>query len=290
RACKGNADCLDSNCQSGVCISGTCQDGVLNQKEVGKDCGGPCAPCPDGTTCSGNDADCQSKHCDGTCKAPTCTDGIPNRDEADTDCGGPCNPCTDTKQCLWDVDCVSLACSPDPVHAGQKMCTTPTCFDKQANGQESGLDCGGPTDCPKCPDGQTCQVGLDCVSNVCILGICQVPNCTDGQQNGDETGPDCGGKSCVRRGEGLPCQLGGDCYSTVCLADHTCSLATCSDHIKNQDETATDCGGTCRGCINGQFCKKNTDCASGWCNPKGQVCAPIKCGDGIVQPGETCDD
>jgi hypothetical protein len=48
----------------------------------------------------------------------------------------------------------------------------PTCTDGVQNGNETGVDCGGP-DCPVCP-----------------------PSCTDGVQNGNETGVDCGGPDC----------------------------------------------------------------------------------------------
>jgi hypothetical protein len=54
----------------------------------------------------------------------------------------------------------------------------PTCEDGIQNGNETGVDCGGP-DCPACP------------------------TCFDGIQNGDETGVDCGG-SCQ------PCASPGD--------------------------------------------------------------------------------
>jgi len=47
----------------------------------------------------------------------------------------------------------------------------PTCTDGIQNGNETGVDCGGPT-CPTCP------------------------TCTDGIQNGNETGIDCGGTAC----------------------------------------------------------------------------------------------
>jgi hypothetical protein len=54
-------------------------------------------------------------------------------------------------------------------------CTSPcgpaSCTDGIQNGNETGVDCGGP-DCPACP------------------------TCSDGIQNGDETGVDCGGSSC----------------------------------------------------------------------------------------------
>ena len=51
---------------------------------------------------------------------------------------------------------------------------TPSCTDGIQNGDETGVDCGG-------PDCDPCQAG---------------PTCSDGIQNGDETGVDCGG-SCA---------------------------------------------------------------------------------------------
>jgi len=47
----------------------------------------------------------------------------------------------------------------------------PTCEDGYQNGEETGVDCGGP-DCPTCP------------------------TCDDGVMNGEETGVDCGGPDC----------------------------------------------------------------------------------------------
>lgn len=49
----------------------------------------------------------------------------------------------------------------------------PTCSDGIQNGNETGIDCGGP-DCAPC-----------------------TPTCTDGIQNGSETGVDCGGPDCA---------------------------------------------------------------------------------------------
>ncbi len=52
------------------------------------------------------------------------------------------------------------------------VCAPPACDDGYQNGEETGVDCGGP-DCPACP------------------------TCVDGIQNGNETGIDCGGPDCV---------------------------------------------------------------------------------------------
>jgi len=55
----------------------------------------------------------------------------------------------------------------------------PTCTDGVQNGQETGIDCGGP-DCQPCGT---------------------MPTCDDGIQNGQETGVDCGGPDCQ------PCEM-----------------------------------------------------------------------------------
>ncbi len=68
----------------------------------------------------------------------------------------------------------------------------PTCYDGIQNGEESGIDCGGP-DCIPCPPG---------------------PTCSDGIQNGEETGIDCGGPLCV------PCPCAGSDVEIVIILDN----------------------------------------------------------------------
>ncbi len=118
----------------------------------------------------------------------------------------------------------------------------PTCTDGIQNGNETGVDCGGP-DCPACP---TCsdgiqngnETGVDCGGPDCHA--CQT--CSDGIQNGNETGVDCGGPDC-----------------------HACQ--TCSDGIQNGNETGVDCGGLdcdpCSGGCTSQTIENNTF-DSGW--------------------------
>lgn len=71
----------------------TCSDGILNQGESKKDCGGPCSPC---ASCSDgllnqNETDVD---CGGKCSVcETCSDGIQNQNESGVDCGGPCKAC-----------------------------------------------------------------------------------------------------------------------------------------------------------------------------------------------------
>ncbi len=130
--------------------------------------------------------------------------------------------------------------------------TIPTCTDGIQNGQETGVDCGGPT-CPACPtctdgvqNGQ--ETGVDCGGPTCPA----CPTCTDGVQNGQETGLDCGGPNCpacptctdgVQNGQ----ETGVDCGGPTCTA-----CPTCTDGVQNGQETGVDCGGpTCPACPTG---------------------------------------
>ena len=106
--------------------------------------------------------------------------------------------------------------------------TGPTCDDGIMNGQETGVDCGGP-DCDDCPPVPTCddgimngqETGVDCGGPDCA-DCPPVPTCDDGIMNGQETGVDCGGPDCAA------CPTGGgpdtDCGEgttdvTLCLGD-----------------------------------------------------------------------
>lgn len=84
--------------------------------------------------------------------------------------------------------------------------STPTCTDGIQNGNETGVDCGGP-DCPACP------------------------TCSDGVQNGNETGVDCGGPDCA------PCSSG--------CADNDVNVSITFDNYPEETSwTITNAGGT----------------------------------------------
>ncbi|WP_026231607.1 cohesin domain-containing protein [Neolewinella persica] len=128
------------------------------------------------------------------------------------------------------------------------------CMDGIMNGNETGIDCGGP-DCPVCP---TCddgimngdETGVDCGGS-CTACV-NPPTCSDGIMNGNETGVDCGGPDCaacptcddgIMNGNETGVDCGGSC--TPCVTP-----PTCSDGIQNGDETGVDCGGTnCAPCM-----------------------------------------
>lgn len=85
--------------------------------------------------------------------------------------------------CSANADCRSGICQ-------SNVCEAPVCSDGLKNGDETGVDCGGP-DCSACSDGRSCQADGDCLSGVCRSRSCQPPTCSDGRANGTETNGRC---------------------------------------------------------------------------------------------------
>ncbi len=143
---------------------------------------------------------------------------------------------------------------PDPLPAE-------TCTDGLRNGDESDVDCGGPT-CGPCP------------------------RCDDGLRNGDESDVDCGGTCGDRCGTDRRCRENADCDSLVC--DSVCQPSSCRDKVRNGAETGVDCGGGCTSCANGSACKKDADCTDKRCQDG--VCVSAGCTDGVVNGNESDED
>lgn len=95
--------------------------------------------------------------------------------------------------------------------------------------------------------------------------------CSDGVRNQGETGVDCGGPCppCPPRcGNGVV-EAGEECddgnTDDLDSCSNQCISATCIDGVQNQGESGIDCGGPCSPC-------------------------PPRCGNGVVETGEECDD
>jgi sugar lactone lactonase YvrE len=144
------------------------------------------------------------------------------------------------------------------------------CADGVMNGEETDVDCGGPT-CEACGTGQGCQAPSDCVSMTCDAGTCVDPSCEDGAMNGEESDVDCGGSACPTCADGQGCGDGSDCASGVC-SDGACQAPTCGDGVVNTDGEDCDDAGDSLAC--------NADCTA------------TACGDGLVNmaAGEDCDE
>ncbi len=219
-----NATCTQP-CEGG---GPTCTDGIQNGNETGVDCGGPdCPACPTG--CEDTEANLTIildnypgettwtlKNASGTtlysggpyssagstvsetfCLADGCYDFQINDSYGDGIC------------CGYGQGSYDISINGQSVASGGQFASTeltnfcvgggsgPTCTDGVQNGNETGVDCGGP-DCPACP---TCtdgvqngnETGIDCGGPDCPA----CPTCDDGVQNGNETGVDCGGPDCA---------------------------------------------------------------------------------------------
>ena len=218
----------------------TCTDGIQNGDETGVDCGGSCAPCQ--TACTDNDVNVSIT----LDNYPEETSWVITNDSGQTVASGgtygsqPDGSTISEDLCLPDgcytftindtygdgiccaygngsysvTDTTGTLASGGSFGSSEatQFCVgggaAPTCTDGIQNGNETGVDCGGP-DCDPCVVPPTCddgiqngnETGVDCGGPDC--DPCVVPpTCDDGIQNGDETGVDCGGSSCA------PCQTG----------------------------------------------------------------------------------
>ncbi len=133
-----------------------------------------------------------------------------------------------------------------------------TCNDGEQNGNETDVDCGGPS-CAGCSDGGTCQQDQDCVSGLCQGGTCQAPACTDGIQNGDETDVDCGG-SCDPCTEGMACSVDADCLSGDCTGNVCQPPGAPFELCSCVPSKCTDCAGPVANCEATQGCVDIVEC------------------------------
>jgi hypothetical protein len=212
-----------------------------------------------------------------------CKDDLLSAGEAGVDCGVICGvPCPTGSTCTQDLDCMSSHCA-----AGQ--CRVESCEDAVRSQDETDIDCGGATDCPRCATGKACSDTSDCDKSLCNAGHCLAPSCNDRLQNQDESDVDCGGNTgCVRCNATEHCLADSDCNGQSCVRG-TCTPALCEDGKLSGDETSTDCGGSCGACADGAKCKAASDCSSAICNAAG-VCVSPSCTDGFKNGSEPSVD
>lgn len=91
------------------------------------------------------------------------------------------------------------------------------CADRVVDGDETDIDCGGATACPRCTAGAMCTVPEDCQTGGCVGGRCRAATCTDGVRDGFEGDVDCGA-GCPKCTDGQRCAANPDCTSNSCTA------------------------------------------------------------------------
>jgi hypothetical protein len=169
--CYADSDCASRACDEYTprrCLSSHCLDHRMDGDETSNDCGGSCPACGDGGFCKVN-ADCQSGKCDASrgniCMAARCLNGKLDGTETDLDCGGGiCDGCALGKKCEATWDCETRACD-----VLSRTCIADHCTDHAHDGDETDVDCGGPT-CTKCPLYRRCIANSDCAApHTCTL-------------------------------------------------------------------------------------------------------------------------
>jgi hypothetical protein len=148
-----------------------------------------------------------------------------------------------------------MACTPTDWLGGGFL--PPACDDGKMNGDETDVDCGGPS-CRLCVIGDRCRSSSDCASGDCSRGTCREPHCSNLTRDQDEAGVDCGGTDCT------PCA----------------SKDECTNGKQDESETDVDCGGLseCDRCRNGESCRSDDDCLSRVCTAS--VCMAYMSGSG----------
>jgi hypothetical protein len=269
--CCKDGDCAMMGSQVGKCDSSAHQCGYACPGDT-KLCAGKCIPsgsCCDDKACTANFA-CVNNACSTT----TCAGNFAL-------CGSTCIPkagCCEDKDCTGDFACVGHVCSKTMCRGGFKSC----------NG-----NCIPSDGC--CNDGTPCGQGGICKGGKCLA-------CDPAAK------PTCQGtavKRCMPDGSGFgttPCDRG--CSGGVCCGGGTESAggacAACGGNGQACCKVANpDCGGglSCQGNKCAPVCGAQTACRGGDnCCPPGNKCTavqdsdcPAVCGNGAVEPGETCD-
>ena len=259
----------------------------------------------------------------------TCGNGAVERGEDCDDNGFTCPPlsttCVDvcTSSCLHDVTDVTQ-CAEQCVGSGatceidsecDETCQNSVCGSAVATSTQGAegdvcvydADCvsGLRSDSGACYDfedaGDDCSSNGACSSNYCV-GSCSLSSvvCSDGDSSicpydsGDScetTGTGCCGDGALDAGNGEECDdgdiVGGDGCSATCQNEGSASVGgVCGDGIRdhNPAQGGEDCdyGDVTSGDGCSRFCLNEGSASS--------VLAIPVCGDGVIDPGEDCDD
>jgi cysteine-rich repeat protein len=294
--CNDGNPCTDDSCSPDTgCVYTNNQDDCFDNDvcTTGDTCtDGSCTPtdwlnCDDSNPCT--DDSCDSKigcihtpNSDSCDDANACTDG--DKCNSGQCVGGPPPACDDSNPCTSD------SCSPDsgcvyvhnevPCDDGEVCTINDKCSNGLCVGGET-LACNDDNICTDdaCIPGQGCQFVTNLVDcddddacttvDVCAAGQCvgsTPPVCDDGNVCTDDScAPDTG---CVNAHNVLACEDGDACTTDDVCEDGSCTGGPALD------------------------CNDNDDCTDNSCSPD-SGCEYVDlecCGNGILDPGEACDD
>lgn len=183
------------------------------------------------------------------------------------------------------------------------VCVPPSCMDGMKDGNETGLDCGGPT-CGACANGQMCVGGGDCVSGFCSGGVCTACS-TDANCPGTSYCDTGTGKCTADNVDGTTCTGNAQCTSGHC-ADGVCCDTACSGTCSACSAAKKGMGldGVCEPYASGadpdnecaamaaSTCGTTGSCdGSGACalHPAATQCAPQSCVGSTFTPADLCN-
>jgi MYXO-CTERM domain-containing protein len=283
--CDENADCpvgtpvckfaADPN----ICVIAGCGNGVLegaegcddNNKTNGDGCNSVCL-LEIGQSCPSGSQSCASGFCDPVGTFCACDEN------ADCPIGQLCNIIADPN------GCAAAGCGNGVIEMGE------------------GCDDGNTNSSDGCSSSCLREIGQSCtLSNTCASGFCdptdntcvcaQNTDCSGGQVCNTVAAPNvCVAPGCgnfvVESSEG--CDDGnttsGDGCNATCLLElgQTCSKGSTTCESGFCDSTGNICA-----------CDQDADCPLGsLCNTASEpnVCVPMGCGNGVLEPNEGCDD
>jgi len=223
------------------------------------------APCKSVADCPAT-SDCTTE----ACTAGKCVMGLQPAGMACLGGAGVCDGAGSCVQCLSNADCATSHPMAPICDLTDRKCVS--CTDGIKDGQETGVDCGGP-DCGACL-GEPCAMGH-------MYGVCgDGTACASQSHNPDNVCCDmpCTGlcEGCVSASTGM---ASGTCAQVLFGMDpymrcgatgtpmaggcgHSPNTCACNDGVKDGAETDVDCGGgTCPGCAGGKQCNSDSDCA-----------------------------
>jgi cysteine-rich repeat protein len=292
-------DCV-AECEAATCGDGFVQAGVElcdDGPDGSEECGGPmdrrpCAPttCGDGEVQPGEECDDgnlnESDGCTSACTTGSCGNGIVEEGEE----------CDDGNQ-VDDDGCTGS--SPD---APASPCSGPFCGDaivQQGEACDDGNDVDDdtcPNNCapPNCGDGivqadegEECDDG-NAEENDSCLTTCLWNSCQDGHRYLEQNDP-------ANTNPLEECDDGNDDQEDECLQD--CTVAVCGDGFVARKSATGEVGP--EQCDDGE---KPADAAGDECtnDPRSyndvvpcycsDECTINQCGNGVIDPGEECDD